>query len=180
MLFTGNIFEVYLSQSIPSSDQVVSRRLERAAIARRHHHSHRPHRAHLRQPGPRRSTVPRLGPVHRRPTRTEQRRGTQRVSRADDAAPQTNPRPRPPRPHQRRTPPTHRTHRRRRTPTPSLAGDQLPTATLLMGRISLSRSRLHGRSSKLVNSCVLPVRGLAACQSNSGSRLLATQPSPSK
>ena len=35
------------------------------------------------------------------------------------------------RPHQRRTPRTHRTHRRRRTPTPSLARRQLRTATVL-------------------------------------------------
>ena len=49
----------------------------------------------------------------------------------DDAAPQTNPRPRPPRPHHRRTPPTHQTHRRPTTPTKSLASHQLPTPTLL-------------------------------------------------
>jgi hypothetical protein len=53
------------------------------------------------------------------------------IPRRDDAALQTNPRPRPPRPHQRRTPNAHRTRRRRRTPTPSLVRRQLRTTTLL-------------------------------------------------
>ena len=111
-------------------------RLDRSAAPRRHHRAHRPHRTRLHHATPRRRDVPRPGPTHQRPAPTPTRAPASIRPGGDDAAPQTDPRPRPPRPDHRRTPPTHPTHRRPRTPTPSLAGHQLPTPTLLNADLS--------------------------------------------
>ena len=97
---------------------------------------------------------PALGAAHRRARPPGARGRPRHRPVGDDAAAQTNPRPGPPRPHQRRTTRTHRTHRRRRTPTPSLARRQLPTTTILKGVGSyIARAVVEGKAHRLEKRC---------------------------
>ncbi len=122
-----------------SSAQDVLRRLrlDRTAIPRRHHHLDGADRHTYNTPSHGGTLFPAL--AHPTGDLGDMRRARRiPAPRRDDAHPQTDPRPRPLRPHHQRTPPTQRTRQPTRTQAVGMARNQLRTATLLSRRSMVS------------------------------------------